>query len=78
MKKTMNHKPGSVVKNLWFFALEFCFTKLRNRRLKPYPAAICLGSSLRTLSKQSTRGIGRAVLPLLDFAPDVVCRIIFN
>jgi len=36
--------------------------------------AIYLGMPLRTSSLQSTRSIGRAILLLLDFAPDEVCR----
>jgi len=54
----MNHKPGSVLKSRGLFSL----------------AAIYLEPALRTASMQSTRGIGRAALPLLDFAPDEVCR----
>ena len=40
--------------------------------------AIYLGRALRPASAQPTRGIGRAALPLLDFAPDEVCLLVFN
>ena len=30
----MNHKPGSVTKNLRFLVLEFCFAKLQDRLVK--------------------------------------------
>ena len=35
--------------------------------------AICLEPALQQVSMQPTRSIGRAVLLLLDFAPDEVC-----
>jgi len=45
---------------------------------KLFMCAIYLGRALRPASAQPTRGIGRAALPLLDFAPDEVCLLVFN
>jgi len=41
-------------------------------------SAIYLGPTSQPASVQPTRGMGRAALPLLDFAPDEVCRIFFS
>ena len=71
----MNHKPGSVTKSRRLFVLEFYYVKLQDRLPKePFPTAIYLGQALQPASVQSTRSMGRAALPLLDFAPDEVCR----
>ena len=75
----MNHKPGSVTKSLRLFVLEFYKVKLQDRLPKePFPTAIYLGQTLQSASVQSTRGIGRAALPLLDFAPNEAYRIFFS
>jgi len=75
----MNHKPGSVA-NLTVGVGVFQNSRVGFiRRFIPnktfFPlTAICLGTVSQPPSLQPTRGIGRAALPLLDFAPDEACR----
>ena len=79
VKKTMNHKPGSVTKSLWLFVLEF--EAIRKDSQTPsyrFVEALTychlswdnLSAGLFAVYPQHRR----AALPLLDFAPDEVCR----